>query len=50
MAELIPGTVIKLANGKSCQVIEELGRGGQGIVYKVDYDNLKSATCNIFTI
>lgn len=38
MAELAPNTIIKLTNGKSCQVIEELGRGGQGIVYKVDYE------------
>ncbi|MCH5223737.1 MAG: serine/threonine protein kinase [Muribaculaceae bacterium] len=38
MAELAPGTIIQLTNGKSCRIIEELGRGGQGIVYKVDYD------------
>ena len=37
MAELTPNTIIELTNGKSCRVIEELGRGGQGIVYKVDY-------------
>lgn len=38
MAELAPNTIIELTNGKSCRVIEELGRGGQGIVYRVDYD------------
>ena len=38
MAELTSNTIISLTNGKSCRVIEELGRGGQGIVYKVDYD------------
>ena len=38
MAELTPNTIINLTNGKSCRVIEELGRGGQGIVYKVDYN------------
>lgn len=38
MAELTSNTTISLTNGKSCRVIEELGRGGQGIVYKVDYD------------
>lgn len=38
MAELSPNTVIQLTNGKQCRVVEELGRGGQGIVYKVDYE------------
>lgn len=37
MAELEQGTVIKLLNGKTCTVDSELGRGGQGIVYLVDY-------------
>lgn len=35
--ELSEGTVIKLLNGKICTIEEELGRGGQGIVYLVDY-------------
>lgn len=37
MDELQKGTVIKLANGRTCIVDKELGRGGQGIVYLVDY-------------
>ncbi|MDE6095009.1 MAG: serine/threonine-protein kinase [Muribaculaceae bacterium] len=37
MAELTPGTKVKLRNGSSCTVKKELGRGGQGIVYQVDY-------------
>ena len=35
--ELLRGTEIKLLNGKTCTIEEELGRGGQGIVYLVDY-------------
>ena len=38
MAELSTGTTIELTNGKSCKVVKELGRGGQGIVYLVQYD------------
>lgn len=37
MAELTTGSVIRLKNGKSCRVKKELGRGGQGIVYLIDY-------------
>lgn len=37
MSELSIGTVVRLKNGKSCRVKKELGRGGQGIVYFVDY-------------
>lgn len=37
MAELEQGTIIKLLNGKTCTVDSEPGRGGQGIVYLVDY-------------
>ena len=35
--ELQEGTEIKLLNGKTCTIDKELGRGGQGIVYLVDY-------------
>ena len=35
--ELTAGTEIKLLNGKICTIDKELGRGGQGIVYLVDY-------------
>ena len=38
MAELSTGTTIELTNGKNCKVVKELGRGGQGIVYLVQYD------------
>lgn len=38
MAELSRNTIIELTNGKTCQVVRELGRGGQGIVYQVSYD------------
>lgn len=38
MAELSTGTTIELTNGKNCQIVRELGRGGQGIVYLVNYD------------
>ena len=37
MSELKPGTNIRLQGGTSCTVEHELGRGGQGIVYRVDY-------------
>ena len=37
MSELSIGTTIRLKNGKTCQVKKELGRGGQGIVYLVNY-------------
>ena len=38
MSELKVGTQVKLRNGTSCKVKKELGRGGQGIVYLVDYN------------
>lgn len=38
MSELKVGTQLKLRNGASCKVKKELGRGGQGIVYLVDYN------------
>lgn len=37
MSELSIGTVVHLKSGKTCRVKKELGRGGQGIVYLVDY-------------
>lgn len=37
MSELSVGTQVKLRNGASCRVKKELGRGGQGIVYLIDY-------------
>lgn len=43
MPELTINTVIELTNGKQCRVLEELGRGGQGIVYKVDYEGTPHA-------
>lgn len=38
MADLKLNSNIKLLNGKSCTVQKELGRGGQGVVYQVDYE------------
>lgn len=38
MAELSNGMHVKLRNGGTCTVKKELGRGGQGIVYLVDYN------------
>ena len=35
MSELKIGTTIKLSNGETATIKEELGRGGQGIVYLV---------------
>ena len=39
MSELAINSTVELTNGKCCKVLRELGRGGQGIVYLVDYDN-----------
>ena len=38
MAELSVGTQVRLHNGTTCKIKKELGRGGQGIVYLVDYN------------
>ncbi len=43
MYELSAGTVVELTNGKQCRVKNELGRGGQGIVYLVDYEKANYA-------
>lgn len=37
MSELKIGTTVRLSNGRTCKVKKEIGRGGQGIVYAVDY-------------
>ena len=37
MTALSKSTVVRLKNGRTCKVKKELGRGGQGIVYLVDY-------------
>lgn len=39
MSELSAGTTVRFTNGSSCTVKKELGRGGQGIVYLVDYEH-----------
>ncbi len=39
MADLANGTRVTLTDGETVVVIKELGRGGQGIVYLVDYQN-----------
>lgn len=38
MAELKINSSVTLLNGKSCVVKKELGRGGQGVVYQVEYE------------
>lgn len=35
--ELSQGQIIHLTNGETAKIVKELGRGGQGIVYLVDY-------------
>ncbi len=37
MSELAKGTTVRLTNGRTCRIKKELVRGGQGIVYAVDY-------------
>lgn len=41
--ELEKGKIVHLTNGDTAKVVEELGRGGQGIVYLVDYKGQKMA-------
>jgi predicted Ser/Thr protein kinase len=43
MAELQSGTFIDLTNGGKINVMQELGRGGQGIVYLSVYEGHKYA-------
>lgn len=43
MAELPIGTQLKTDKGQSLHVIEELGRGGQGIVYRVEVEGAQKA-------
>lgn len=38
MSELQKGWVVKTQNGKDVKILDKLGEGGQGIVYKVTYD------------
>lgn len=38
MKDLTPGTIVRLTDGTSVKVKKELGRGGQGVVYLVDYN------------
>jgi DNA-binding helix-hairpin-helix protein with protein kinase domain len=49
MSELKEGDRVRLCGGETCRVLRELGRGGQGIVYAVDYNGseyaLKWYTC-----
>ncbi|MCI1673760.1 MAG: hypothetical protein LKI34_06065 [Bifidobacterium tibiigranuli] len=43
MSELKPGAKVHTKKFQTATVIEELGRGGQGIVYKVDYGGQQKA-------
>ncbi len=43
MKDLASGTKIKLTNGNNITVKKELGRGGQGVVYLVDYNGTDMA-------
>ena len=43
MAEFTKGTKVKLTNGDSVTVMSTLGEGGQGTVYKVDYNGKQYA-------
>ena len=36
MSELKIGSSVKLTNDSSAKIVNELGRGGQGIVYQVE--------------
>jgi DNA-binding helix-hairpin-helix protein with protein kinase domain len=43
MRELKKGTTLKTRNGKTVKVNSKLGEGGQGVVYKVDYNGKPKA-------
>jgi DNA-binding helix-hairpin-helix protein with protein kinase domain len=43
MKELKEGTVLKTRSGKTVKVNAKLGEGGQGVVYKVDYNGKPKA-------
>ena len=43
MQELKKGDLVNLTNGSQAKIIEELGRGGQGIVYRVEVGNKEMA-------
>lgn len=43
MSELRKGDIVHLTNGETATVEKELGRGGQGIVYLVEYHGEKKA-------
>ncbi|MBN1181156.1 MAG: serine/threonine protein kinase [Bacteroidales bacterium] len=43
MAELNPGDLIDLQSGEHIKVVKELGRGGQGIVYLIEFRGNKYA-------
>ena len=44
MARLSKNEVIKTIDGKDIKVLEFLGAGGQGTVYKVNYEGKKYLT------
>lgn len=41
--ELSKGQIVHLTNGETATIVKELGRGGQGIVYLVDYKGQRMA-------
>lgn len=43
MAELKPGTLVSLISGEQIKIIQELGRGGQGIVYLSEFHSYQYA-------
>ena len=43
MKELKPNEIVSLTNGSKAKIIEKLGQGGQGIVYKVELAGQKMA-------
>ena len=43
MSELKIGTTVRLSNGTSAKVKQELGKGGQGVVYLVEVSGKKMA-------